>query len=162
MHDLAGMEVAAGGDDLDEDGCGLWLREVLDFLEFVEELPAVAEFGDDVVVVELFVNMVHFEHIGMVQLFEDVEFVEEQGLDFAVLLAVDYLDSPQLPRHSGLGLLDLGVCSLAEGPHHLVVFGEGGVGDVLDHVLVGEVGRRRSVGPAYGSDPHDNLIYNLF
>ena len=77
MHHMPFVEVPACGDKLNKDvGC-VGLVESFHFREHFKEFFPCAEFSHDVVVVVLFIDLIHFEDVGVVHLPQDIVFVQQ-------------------------------------------------------------------------------------
>jgi hypothetical protein len=77
QHDVLRFEVAVdnavavefinGGADLLHEGSSLDLRQRLATLELLEELPTHSNFKDDIDMLVVFEEPVHFDYVGVVQ-----------------------------------------------------------------------------------------------
>ena len=107
MHDFLIVEIATGHDKLNEDGSSFLIREKFNFPQNIKELLSRAEFGYNVVEIEFFIDVIHFENVWMIQLLQNVKLIEEKGLYFAMFFPINNFNCSELPGHSRAGFFYL-------------------------------------------------------
>ena len=80
MHDLIRVAVVDALQERLHQNGGVVLREVLAGRDLLEELSAAAQVRHDVVPLFALVGLVHFEYVGMIELFQINDFAPEHFL----------------------------------------------------------------------------------
>jgi len=98
MNDIFIREVVQSFEDVLDDGRSLILIKISLFPQLRLEVSFVAELSDDVAVAVASEYFVAFQHIGVIQLFQDIDFGEEQFFQLFAFegFELDYLDGHNL------------------------------------------------------------------
>ena len=72
MHDMVSMAVVDAGKNLLDEDSSIILTELSSFYDFIEELTTLADVCDNVVSLLIFEELVHFEDVWMIQIFQNI------------------------------------------------------------------------------------------